>query len=350
MTDVTGDMQIIRKGRLVDDWGQFSKKLKDIEPRIQNMARFGYAEAVIARKGQVSGVLFQGVEITDLSKVLKVEHRIKMGRFELDADKIAVGQGLAKKFDIKVGEKIYIVVPLSTPFDSSGFRRQSKEFTVSSIMDFGKNDWNDRLVLGDLKALQKLTEIGDRYTGVFVKLGQRNDSASAALNLSEKLGTGFSIMDWNDVNRNLFEAVKIERAVIFFVVLIIVIVAAFNISSTLYVFIRQKFSDIAILKTLGLSSKKIRAIFLGQGLIVGVAGVGLGYLLGYLLCLAFMFLQNYYALISGSVYKIDRIQFQVRFFDFVVIGAATLIICLLATLSPAIRGSKLEVIEGLKNG
>jgi lipoprotein-releasing system permease protein len=350
LTDVTGDMQVVRRGRLVDEWTQFSKKLKQIEPRIQSMARFGYAEAVVARKGQVSGVLFQGVELADLNKVLRIEQRVKQGALKLDADTIAIGQGLAKKFDIKPGEKIYVVVPLATPFDSSGFRRQSKEFIVSSIMDFGKNEWNDRLVLGDLKALQKLTEIGDRYTGAFIRLNNRNESTSATMNLLEKLGGGFSVMDWNEVNRNIFEAVKIERAVIFFVVLIIVIVAAFNISSTLYVFIRQKYSDIAILKTLGLSPRKIRRVFVGQGLIVGAGGVLLGFLLGYLLCLGFMFLQNYYSLISGAVYKIDRIDVQVRVLDLLVISGSTIFICLLATLSPAIRGSQLEVIEGLKNG
>ncbi len=350
MTDVTGDMQVVRKGKLVENWEDFSRKIRSIEPRVQALARFGYAEAVIARKGQVSGVLFQGVELTDISKVLKIEQRTKAGNLKLDQDHIAVGQGLAKKFDIKVGEKIYIVVPLATPFDSTGFRRQSKEFIVSAIMDFGKNDWNDRLVLGDLKALQLLTEIGDRYTGAFIKLNDRSESGSASLNLMDKLGAGFSVMDWNDVNRNLFEAVKIERAVIFFVVLIIVIVAAFNISSTLYVFIRQKYSDIAILKTLGLSRRKIRAVFLGQGLLVGLGGVLLGFLIGYLLCLGFMFLQNYYALISGSVYKIDRIQVSIRPLDLIIIGLSTLFICLLATLSPAVRGSQLEVIEGLKNG
>jgi len=350
MTDVTGDMQVVRRGKLVDEWSQFSTRLKQIEPRIQAMARFGYAEAVIARKGQVSGVLFQGVELSDLNKVLRIQHRVKSGELKLDSERIAIGQGLAKKFDVKVGEKIYVVVPLATPFDSSGFRRQSKEFLVSAIMDFGKNDWNDRLVLGDLKALQILTEIGNRYTGAFIKLTSREESGSASLNLVEKLGSGFSVMDWNDVNRNLFEAVKIERAVIFFVVLIIVIVAAFNISSTLYVFIRQKYSDIAILKTLGLSPMKIRQVFLGQGLIVGASGVLIGVILGYLLCLGFMFLQNYYSLISGAVYKIDRIDVQIRGLDLLIISFSTIFICLLATLSPAIRGSQLEVIEGLKNG
>ncbi len=269
---------------------------------------------------------------------------------DIQGDNINVGVGLAKKYNIEAGDKIYLVVPLSTPFESSGFKRQSREFTVTGVLDFGKNDWNERLILGNLKALQQLTDIGDRFTGAFVKLDNADYSQEAALKLSDSLGGGFSVMTWYDVNRNMFEAVVIERIVIFLVVLLIVIVAAFNISSTLYVFIRQKYSDIAILKTLGLSQRKIRFIFLSQGLIVGGMGTFIGIILGYDLCFGFMYLQEHYALISGSVYKLDKIYTEIRYIDLFVICIATQAICLVATYFPAYKGSQLEVIEGLKNG
>lgn len=350
MTDVTSDLQVVRRGKLVDDWAAFSKKMKEIEPRIESMMRFGYAEAVLARKGQVSGVLFQGVEESGLGQVLNISKRVKQGQLQLGPEQIAIGLGLSKKYNVSIGEKIYLVVPLATPFDSSGFKRQSKEFIVTAIIDFGKNDWNERLVVGNLKSLQQLTEIGDRYTGAFIKLKDRELANEAAINIESKLGPGFSVMTWYDVNRNIFEAVVIERAVIFFVVLLIVIVAAFNISSTLYVFIRQKYSDIAILKTLGLSQKKIRLIFLSQGLIVGTLGTIIGVILGYDLCFMFMYLQDHYALISGSVYKIDKIYTDIRYVDLLIICGATQLICLVATYFPAFKGSQLEVVEGLKNG
>ncbi len=350
MTDVTGDLQLVRRGKLAEDWSTFKKKLQQQEPRIESMMRFGNAEAVLARKGQVSGVLFQGVEETEMQKVLNINRRVKQGELRLGLDQLGIGIGLAMKNNISVGEKIYLVIPLSTPFESSGFKRQSKEFTVTSIIDFGKNDWNERLVLGNLKALQQLTEIGNRYTGVFIKLRNRDAANQVAEGLIDYLGPGFSVMTWYDLNRNLFEAVVIERAVIFFVVLLIVIVAAFNISSTLYVFIRQKYADIAILKTLGLSQKKIRRIFLSQGLIVGTLGTIIGVLLGFALCLGFMYLQEHYSLISGSVYKIDKIFTAVRFIDLLIICLVTEIICLAAAYFPAYKGSQLEVIEGLKNG
>lgn len=350
MTDITGDLQVVKHGKLVENWESFSKTLREKEPRIASMMRFGYAQAVLARKGQVSEVLFQGIEENEFKNVLHIENRVKQGKLALGADQVAIGSGLAKKYNVQVGEKIYLVVPLATPFGSSGFKRQSKVFTVTGIIDFGKNDWNQRLVLGDLKSLQQLTEIGDRFTGAFIKLRDRDSASEAGLNLSEHLGPGFSVMTWYDVNRNIFEAVVIERAVIFFVVLLIVIVAAFNISSTLYVFIRQKYSDIAILKTLGLSQRKIRMIFLSQGIIVGSLGTVIGIVLGYALCFGFMYLQEHYSLISGSVYKIDKILTEVRLVDLLVICVSTQVICLIATYFPAFKGSQLEVVEGLKNG
>lgn len=350
MTDTTGDLQIVKRGRLIEDWRLISNKIKSSDKRIKGMMRFAHTEAVMAHRGQVSGVLVQGVEEAELQTVLNIKKRVKQGELLLDQDKIAVGLGLAKKYSLKTGEKIYLVVPLATPFGDAGFKRKSKEFVVSAIVDFGKNDWNERLILSQLKSVQEITEIGSRFTGFFIKLDNRESANEVALNLNEKLGSGFSIMTWYDINRNMFEAVAIERAVIFFVVFLIVIVAAFNISGALYVFIRQKYADIAILKSLGMSSQKIKAVFMSQGVIVATAGTLLGITFGYILCFGFMFLQDHYALISGAVYKIDKIYTEIRLLDLFVICLATQLICLLATYFPAKKGSALEVVEGLKNG
>lgn len=350
MTDVTADLQVVRRGKLAESWPAFEKKIREYEPQIESMMRFANSEAVVAKSGQVSGVLFQGVETQELSRVLNIGRRIRQGELKIGSDQVLIGNGLAKKYQISVGEKIFIVVPLATPFETSGFKRKSKELTVSAVIDFGKNDWNERLVVGDLRLLQELTEIGDRHTGAFIKLKNNAEATSVAENLEDKLGPGYSVMTWYDVNRNIFEAVVIERAVIFFVVFLIVIIAAFNISSTLYVYVRQKYADIAILKTLGYSQKKIRRIFLSQGLIVATLGTLFGVLLGYLLTFGFMYLQEHYSVISGSVYKIDKIYTKIRFIDLFSICLSTQLLCLIASYFPAFKGSQLEVIEGLKNG
>lgn len=350
MTDVTADLQVVKRGKVRQNWEEFSAEIRRDEPRVKSMMKFGYAEAVLAHKGQVSGVLLQGVDAEQLNVVLQLHKRIRSGQVDIAGDNINVGVGLAKKYKLEIGNKIFLVVPLATPFDNSGFKRQSREMTVTGILDFGKNDWNERLVLGNLTSLQQLTEIGDRYTGAFIKLDHHDSASDVALKLSDRLDPSFSIMTWYDVNRNMFEAVVIERVVIFLVVSLIIIVAAFNISSALYVFIRRKYSDIAIFKTLGLSPKKIQLIFLSQGLMIATLGTVFGVLLGYLFCFGFMFLQEHYALISGSVYKLDKIYTDIRIVDMLAICIVTQIICIIATYFPAYKGSQLEVIEGLKNG
>jgi len=350
MTDITADIQVVKRGKVRQNWEEFSAEIRKEEPRVKAMMKFGYAEAVLAHKGQVSGVLLQGVDAEELNNVLQLHKRVRTGQVDIAGNNINVGIGLAKKYSLEIGSKIFLVVPLATPFENSGFKRQSREMTVTGILDFGKNDWNERLVLGNLKALQQLTEIGERYTGAFIKLDHHDSAGDVALKLSDRLDPSFSIMTWYDVNRNMFEAVVIERVVIFLVVSLIVIVAAFNISSALYVFIRRKYSDIAIFKTLGLSPRKIRMIFLSQGLIIATMGTVFGVLLGYLFCLGFLYLQEHYALISGSVYKLDKIDTDIRIIDMLAICLVTQIICMIATYFPAYKGSQLEVIEGLKNG
>ncbi len=348
MIDVTADVQIVKKGKLIDNWSEFSEKIKTITPEMTDIAKFAYAEAVLAYQGHVTGVLIQGMNADELSKVLNISKRLSEGALPSKANQIAIGVGLAKKMSLKIGDAIYLAVPLSTPFESQSFRRRSAEFIISGIADLGKNDWNDRLILSNLNDLQNLIEIGDRYTGAFLKIKNSDLAHAASLKISDQLGVKYSVMNWLDVNRNLFEAVALEKVVIFFVVFLIVIVAAFNISSMLYVLIRQRYKDISVLKTIGFSQKSIRRLFLIQGFIVGTVGSFLGFGLGLLLCSGFMFLQKHFSLISGSVYKIDRIDVSMSSIDFIIIYVATMTACLLAAYYPALRGASLEIVEGLR--
>ncbi len=348
MIDVTADIQIVKKGKLIDNWNEFSDQIKKIEPDTTEIAKFAYAEAVLAHQGKVTGVLVQGMNSNEITKILNISKRIIHGHLPEKPNEITIGLGLSKKFNLKTGDSVYLAVPLSTPFESQSFRRRSAEFHISGIADLGKNDWNDRLVLSNLNDLQNLIEIGDRYTGAFIKIKNSDTAQASAHEISEKLGSKYSVMNWFDVNRNLFEAVALEKIVIFFVVFLIVVVAAFNISSTLYVLIRQRYKDISVLKTMGLTVRSVRKLFLIQGFIVGTVGSFLGFAFGLLLCSGFMFLQKNFSLISGTVYKIDRIDVSISVIDFIIIYIATMVACLLAAYYPAVKGSSLEIVEGLR--
>jgi len=348
MIDVTSDIQIIKKGRLIEGWDEFAQQVKSIDSRIVNLTRFAYTEAVAARQGRVSGVLIQGFDFEQAQEILNLKSRVQQGDLVQGAGFIAVGTGLARKYSLRVGDELYLAVSLSTPFEDNSFKRQGRSFKVSAIMDFGKNEWNERLILSRLSDFQDLTKIGERYTGAFVKISNSNDAPALSYKIADQLGPKFVVLNWYEVNRNLFEAVRLESVVIFFVVFLIVIIAAFNISSTLYVLIRQRYKEIAILKALGARAVSIQRLFVMQGAIVATLGCLCGFVVGYVLSRGFMFLQSQLPLISGAVYKIDRIDVSISFVDFIIIYFATLVACLLATYPPARKGSELQVVEGLK--
>lgn len=346
--DMSADIQVVKRGRLIESWTDFEKEIKAADPSIQKVLRYAHTEAVVASKGKVSGVLVQGLDMKEVPGVLNFGPRFKEGVLPVGKNEIVIGLGLAKKLDILVRDKIYIAVPLSTPFESTSLQRSAEEFVVSGILDMGKNDWNERLVISHLKDLQRLTQIGDRYNGAFVKITDSRKAVAVAAFMSQTLEPKYYVNNWYNLNRNILEAASLEKIVIFFVVFLIVIMAAFNISSTLYVIIRSRYKDIAILKTLGFRSGNIRNIFVMQGIAVGTLGTLGGFIVGIFLSYGFMWLQSRFSVLPGAIYKIDRIDIQFSALDFIIIYISTLSACTLAAYFPAKRGSELLIINGMK--
>lgn len=346
--DATSDLQVVRRGRMIESWSHFVDEVKKSDPSIQKMTRFSSSEAVLAYKGKVSGVLVQGVDLAEVDGVLNLKKRVLRGALPANPNEIAIGQGLAKKYALDLNQKAYIAVPISTPFESNKIQREAEEFLVTGVIDFGKNDWNERLVLSNLSAVQKLTKIGDRFTGAYVKIQDSSEVVEVSARVSQALEPKYYINNWFNINRNLIEAVHLEKVVIFVVVFLIVIMAAFNISSTLYVVVRARMPEISILKTVGFSTQKIKTIFIIQGFLIGTFSTIMGFLFGLILCYGFQWLQSRFGIISGSVYKLDRIDIQISFIDFIYIYVATLASCIAASYYPAKKASELSIVDGFR--
>ncbi len=346
--DMTGDIQIQRRGALINSWDDFEKEVRELEPSIQKMMRFADMEAVVASQGKVSGVLVKGMDMQEAAETLSFQQRFLEGGLPKDKNEIAVGTGLAKKLSLSLGHKIYVAVPLSTPFESTSFKRRAEEFTVVGILDMGKNDWNERLVISHIKDLQNLALIGDRVSGGFIRIADSHQAVNISAKMAETLEPRYYINNWYNLNRNVLEAAGLEKIVIFFVVFLIVVMAAFNISSTLYIFIRSRYKDIAILKTLGFNSKAIKSIFVLQGFVIGTVGTMGGFIVGIFLSYGFMWLQATVDIIPGAVYHIDRIDIDLSIVDFIVIYVMTLAACMLASYYPAKKGSELLIVDGMK--
>lgn len=355
VADVTGHVQVVKRSRFVDDWQELSAKIRQMEPETVATSRFVFVEAISARQGNIAGILVQGVDSENYKDVINYGSRVQEGRAELglgvsQKPLALVGQRLAQKLKLKVGDVFKVVVPVASSGDEGSFHRRLGEFEVGAILDLGKYDWNERVVVTDLKATQEMAEIGDRYSGLFIRFQDIDRARESSLRLSQKLGAPYWVRDWRESNENLFDAVVYERVIIFFVVLILVVVAAFNVSSTLFVNVMQRYNDIAILKTLGTPPGLLVRVFALQGMAIGFAGFAFGSGLGWILCQMFMWAQSRFGLISGSVYKLDNIQVEIRLIDLSAILVATIIICFLATLAPARRGAKLSPVEGLRYG
>ncbi|WP_413944452.1 FtsX-like permease family protein [Bdellovibrio sp. HCB-162] len=353
MADVSGHAQVMKRSRFPDDWKELEDRIRKAEPTLVSSSRFVFIEAVLAHEGKISGILIQGVDTERVNKVLNFKNRVVSGSEDLtqasEVPLALVGKGLANKMGLKVGDKFRVVVPVADSVDPSKFQRRVGQFQVQGILDLGKYEWNERFILADLKAAQSIADIGDRYSGLLLRFEDVDHARDAAFNLSGVLGSPYWVRDWRDSNENLFEAVQVERPGIFFVVLVITLVAAFNISATLFVNVVRRYKDIAILKTVGFSRKDIIKVFAFQGLFLGAIGIFFGFLLGFILCGLFAFAQSRLGLIAGEVYRLDSIELNIRLVDSIAICIATMLICFIATLAPARRGGRLSPVEGLRN-
>lgn len=349
--DVFGDTQILRRVEKNPSIDSLQSRVKELVPDVQTITPFVNLEGLIAREGRIAGVLIQGMDPSTVEKVLKIRPRVVRGEFVLEpkdgVPSALVGKTLAKRFKLEVGDEFKIVLPTPSRTDSTEFTPKLMAFRVRGILDLGKAEYDERYVVTDLRTAQKFGEIGDNISGVRLKLKDSDDARRATSQLAE-LGPIYFTMDWTDVNRNLFEAVKIERIVIFLVIMVMVIAASFNISSNLFVSVLQKYGDLSILRAMGFSQRDVIKVYVVQGLFFGLLGTLVGIVLGLLLCVAFVVAQKYVILLPVETYRVDHVGVEIRVLDLLTIVGASALICLLSTLAPALRASKLNPVEGLR--
>lgn len=349
--DAVGHLLVLKRGS-----ADQQQMLRDIEPVVKGKVAetpFVYAEAILAHKGKISGVLIEGIEEATVNKVLNLKDRVIAGTMDLtperpDQPKVLIGKGIAHRFDLKVGDVFRIVVPLSKEFQASSFRPKLGAFKVAGVVNFGRHDFDSRYVVMPIATVQEFVELGKRITGYRLRLTDPYQARAMAMEIANRFGADYWARDWLEVNRNLFEAARLEKAVLFFVLMILVVAAAFNIANTLFISVVQRYRDISVLKTLGAPDRMIRRIFTAQGLIVGAVGAGMGIAVGLWLCRVFEWAQVRFQIIPAEVYKLDHIQLEVRTLDLVLVVGASLLVCFVATLVPSRRGSRISPVEGLR--
>lgn len=223
-----------------------------------------------------------------------------------------------------------------------------KRFEVVGLFESGMYEYDGSLAYINLTDAQKLLHMEGAVTGIEVRVDDIYEARNISKKIVSKLGFPYWARDWMRMNQNLFSALKLEKTVMFIILALIVLVAAFNIASTLIMMVMGKTKDIAILKAMGAMDSSIRKIFIFKGMIIGAVGTTLGVCLGFTIC---KLLEKYkFIQLPGDVYYISTLPVRLEALDVFMIASAAMIICFLATLYPASQASKLNPIEAIRYG
>lgn len=349
--EAVGDVAIYKRNGKIDKIEALEKQLKPHMRGVQERLYFLGQESLVASKGKISAIFLQGVEKDKTATVLNLKNRITQGQnsWELrdDVPPAYVGKDLMKKMNLKIGDTFKIVLPRTSKSSASDLNPIIKTFYVVAAVDLGKYDFNSRFIFVDLPIVQKLLNT-QMISGLRFKLKDSDKAEAWAQRVQEKLGWSYSVMDWRQTNKNYFSAIDYEKRIIFFVVLIIVVAAGFNVITSLFVTILKRYRDISLLKTLGARPFDIGFLFCLHGLLLGAIGTALGLLIGWTLCYAFEWAQKIFPLMPADIYKLSFVATEFRGQDIAWICGATMTICFFSTLIPALRGAQLSPVEGLK--
>ena len=342
-----------REGGL-DDWQTAVSQLKQ-QPFVEAASPFVRGFALLGGSGQSQGVEFQGVDPTALRSVSAVGEHMLMGSLdalESRSYKIVLGRILARQLGVIPGDSVILTLPevVITP---AGIFPRTKRFTVAGVFSVGAQV-DQSMALMHIEDAARLLRMPGKVQGLQLRFDDMNNALGRVQGYATALGDDYKGEDWSLSQGSLFQAVKMEKTVVTLMLMIIVAVAAFNIVSALVLMVADKRSDIAVLRTLGLTSRQIMAVFVVQGSAIGIIGALIGGLLGTLIALNLTDLVSWVENALGAkifdprVFFVSFLPSEFRIGDAVMVLSAAVIMSLLATLFPAWRAAQIAPAEALR--
>lgn len=308
-----------------------NKHVNAVSPSLQGQ--------VLTKEGnKYFAVGLKGIDPNQEVKVSKVSQYLILGNIQdLTQDSIIIGKELAAYLGLSLNSKITLYSALGKQYS----------LKVVGIFSSGMYDYDLNLVFTDLKSAQLIFGLTDKISSISIKLNNPDLASKVKAELSSVLGFNYILKTWEEVNQNFFAALKLEKLVMFIILALIILVASFNIISTLIVMVVEKTKDIGILKALGLSSRGVRLIFTLQGLIIGTIGVFFGSLGGLTLC---ALLKKYqFIKLPQDIYYIERLPVAIEFWpDILLIASVAMGIVLISTIYPAYKAAQLKPVEALR--
>ena len=342
--------------RALEDWESLAGTAED-HPEVVGVAPFVESQGMLTHGGQVRGVLIRGVSPAHEPAVSEIGRYLVEGELESLAPgrfNVLIGRDLARRLAAEVGTRVTLVAPQAriTP---AGVLPRMRRFTVSGLFEAGHAQYDTSLAVVHVEDAQRVFRLGQGVSGLRVKLADMFDAPRVSRELARSFGGRYWLRNWTQYHANFFRALKIERTVMFVILTLIVAVAAFNLVSTLVMVVTDKESDIAILRTLGAGQSSILAIFVVQGTLIGIAGTIAGVAGGVALATHVETLvpaiESFFDVrfLSPDIYYISAVPSEMRWRDVAAVGGVAFVMCVLATIYPAWKASRVQPVEALRH-
>jgi lipoprotein-releasing system permease protein len=349
-------VMIMRHGGGFTKYREMMQKVEK-NPGVEAATPFIYAQIMLRSKTAASGAVLRGIDPASAGRVMNTLQEISLpsavGPVALQGSSpatpgIVLGRELAKNLAVDKGDEIYLISPRGM-ISPIGHVPTMRRFVVTGFFESGMYDYDQTFAYINIRDAQKMMRLGDSVTGLDVRVSDLYAAPSIAKNIAGDLGFPYYTRNWMQMNRNLFKALKLERRVMFIILTLIILVAAFNIASSLIMMVMGKTRDIAIIKAMGATERSVKKIFVLNGIVIGAIGTLIGLGLGLLICTLLKH-YNIHELTGDIYYFTTRLPVRLEFIDVASIIAAALLICFLATLYPARQAAKLNPVEAIRYG
>ncbi len=336
----------------VENYPEIISKIRDI-PHIIGLTPYILEKGLIQHENRTDGILIRGADPKTVGEVSDLPKNMVYGKLELGKtpDKngkllpgIVVGRYLAERLMLELGDRVVI-------FSPSGMHSilqvpQLQPFVVTGFFETGMYEYDNTYVYISIESAQKLFDLGSKVSGIEIRLDNLYKANEVVEEIENRLGFPYYPMTWFEMRKNLFSWMQLEKWAMFIVLSLIVMVAAFNIISTIVMVVMEKTREIGILKSIGATSRSVLRIFLFQGGVVGVLGTVIGLTVGYLLCWAQ--LKYKFFSLPPDVYFLNVLPVKMQWKDFLLTGTAGILICLLASIYPARKAASLTPVEAIR--
>jgi lipoprotein-releasing system permease protein len=333
----------------IEDWQGLIAKIRDI-PHIIGISPYIMEKGMIRCGKETEGVIIRGINPTTVGQVSDLPNNIVYGSLDLGVPDsgglpgIVLGKYLADRLIAVRGDTILLFS--AAGFTSTLSQPLVKVFRLAGIFETGLYEFDDAFAYISIESAQKLFLMDHKVNGIEIKLDDLWTAPDVKNVIEATLGYPYYVRTWMEMRRNLFSWMKVEKWVWFILLSLIIMVAAFNIISTLIMVVLEKKKEIGILKSMGATSKAISRIFTIQGLIVGLVGAVLGTIIGWLVC----YIQIKYKVFTlpADIYFLDWLPVQMQLMDFVAIDVVAVLLSFLAAVYPARKASKLDPVEAIR--